>query len=100
MAGAEWSIPLGILVFIVALLFAVYYYMKYKKVFLIVFVASIATYVFAAFYTWDVFELNKNWIMGMLSISTLLMFGLAKYFSNLVLNPVKPHTSLKEKNNY
>ncbi|MCA9460034.1 MAG: hypothetical protein KC550_05800 [Nanoarchaeota archaeon] len=97
MASAEWSIPLGILIFIVALIFAVYYYMKYKKIFLIVFTAAIATYVFAAFYTWDVFELNKNWIMAMLSISTILMFGLAKYFSKLILNPVKSHTSLKEK---
>ncbi len=97
MASADWSIALGVLVFIVAIVFAIYYYYKYKKLFLIAFVASIATYVFAVFYTWDVFELNKNWILLILAASAVVMAILGKYFSKIELKPSKVHTSLKEK---
>jgi len=95
--SASWSIAMGILTFVIALIFAAVYYVKYKKVFLIVLIASVATYVFSVFYTWDVFELNKNSIMLLLVISTIIMFFLGKYFTNLELKPQKKHTSLKEK---
>lgn len=96
---ADWSIAVGILIFVVAIIIAAIYYLKYKKVFLVVFIASIATYAFAVFYTMDVFELNKNWIMLLLVISTVLMLFLGKYFSKFELKKAKLHTSLKEKNN-
>ena len=97
MASADWSIAIGILVFIVAIIFAAIYFFKYKKVYLVVFISSIATYIFAVFYTWDVFELNKNWILGMLVISTLVMWFLGSYFSKFKLSKSGYHTSLKEK---
>ena len=83
MASADWSIALGILVFVVALVFAAYFYFKYKKVFLVVYVASIATYIFAVFYTWDVFELSKNLVLVLLVVSTILMLIVGKYFSKI-----------------
>lgn len=99
MAGtATWSIAIGILVFIIALIFASYYFLRYRKIFTVVFIASIATFVFAVFYTWDVFNLNKNMILVMLAISTIVMMFLGKYFSKYELKPAKMHTSLKEKN--
>lgn len=94
---ADWSIAVGILVFIVALVIATIYYVRYKKVYLIAFVASVATYVFAVFYTWDVFELHKNWILVILATSSVLMLFLGKYFSKFELKKDKIHTSLKEK---
>ena len=96
---ADWSIAVGILTFIVAIIFATIYYFKYKKLFLIVFIASIATYVFAVFYTWDVFELNKNWILAILMMSTVIMIFLGNYISKFDLSHAKMHTSLKEKKN-
>ncbi len=96
---ADWSIAVGILTFIVAIILATIYYFKYKKLFLIVFISSIATYVFAVFYTWDVFELNKNWILAILLMSTALMIFLGNYISKFDLSPAKMHTSLKEKKN-
>ena len=96
---ADWSIAAGILTFIIAIIFAAIYYMQYKKVFLVVIIASIATYVFSVFYTWDVFELNKNWVLGILVASTIVMFFIGKYFSTIDLTPAKVHTSLKEKKN-
>lgn len=97
MAEAGFSIAVGIITFIIAILFAAYYYLKYHKVYLISLIASVAIYVFGVFYTWDVFELNKNWILTILIISTIIMMFLGKYFSNLVLKPSKMHTLLKEK---
>lgn len=94
---ADWSIAVGILVFIIALVIAIIYYVRYKKVYLIAFVASVATYVFAVFYTWDVFELHKNWILIILATSSFLMLFLGKYFSKFELKKDKMHTSLKEK---
>lgn len=96
---ADWSIAVGILTFIVAIVLATIYYFKYNKLFLIVFISSIATYVFAVFYTWDVFELNKNWILAILILSTLLMIFIGNYVSKFDLSPAKVHTSLKEKKN-
>ncbi len=83
MGSADWSIAAGILTFIIAIIFATIYYLRYKKIFLIVLIASIATYMFSVFYIWDVFDLNKNWIMLILIISTVLMILLGKYFQNL-----------------
>lgn len=95
--AADWSIALGVLVYIVAIVFAVYYYLKYKKLFLIAFIASVATYIFSVFYIWDVFELNKNLVLLLLIISVGVMFYIGHYFSKLELKPAKRHTSLKEK---
>jgi len=94
---ADWSIAVGILVFIVAIIFAALYYYRYKKIFLIIFIASIATYIFAVMYTWDIYDPNRNMIMLMLLLSTILMVFLGKYFSKIELKLDKVHTSLKEK---
>jgi len=98
MKSADWSIVLGIITFIIAICFATYYYLKYKKISIVVFCLSIATYIFAVFYAWDVFELNKNWILLMLTISTIIMIFIGKYLSNMKFKPSKTHTSLKQKN--
>lgn len=87
--AAEWSIPLGILTFLVAIGFAIYYYLAYKKFFLVVFIASIATYIFSVFYIWDVFELEKNLVLILLAISVGIMFYLGHYFSKLSLKSIK-----------
>ncbi len=96
---ADWSIAVGVFTFIIALVFAVIYFIRYRKISLILFIASIATYIFAVFYTWDVFEPNQNTILAMLAVSAVLMLLLAKYFSKFKIKPAKAHTSLKEKDN-
>jgi len=94
---ADWSIAVGILVYLVAIILAVIYYFKYKKIFLIGFIASIATYVFAVFYTFDVYEPNKNYVLSILIISTIIMVFLGNYISKFDLVSAKVYTSLKEK---
>ena len=87
--SADWSIFVGIITYIIGIVFAAIYYLRYKKVYLIVNIASICTYIFSVFYTWDVFELSRNWILAMLVLSTLVMFFLGKYFSKLELKKAK-----------
>ena len=84
MSSADWSIGVGVLIFIISICFAIYFYLKYKKVSQVVFIASISTYIFAVFYAMDVFELSKNWILGVLVVSTILMMSVGKYFSKNV----------------
>jgi len=97
MAGADWSISLGFVIFLVALIVSIIYYLRYKKIYLVSLILSIAVYTFSVFYTWDVFELNKNGVLLLLIVSTIIMLFLGKYTSNFQLKPEKPKTSLKEK---
>ena len=98
MMGATWSIAVGTLIFIIALVASIIYYLRYKKIYLITLISSIAVYTFAVFYTWDVFELNKNWVLILLIISTILMIFLGKYSSNLELESINIKHSDKKKN--
>lgn len=95
--AADWSIFTGVIVYMVAIIAAAIYYYRFEKVYLIFHIAAISTYIFAVFYTWDVFDLNKNLVLLMLLVSTILMVFLGKYFGSFELKPTKPHTSLKEK---
>ena len=85
MNGATWSVGVGFLVFIIGVIFALIYYFRYKKIYLLSFILSIVVYVFAVFYTWDVFELEKNGIFLLLITSTIIMIFVGKYFSTFSL---------------
>ena len=97
MSSADWSIGVGVLVYIVAIIAATIFYLRFSKMYLIAYTASIATYVFSVFYIWDVYELQRNGVLILLVVSTLVMMYLGKYFSNIHIKPSKAHTSLKEK---
>lgn len=98
--AADWSIAVGVLVFLVAIVIASIYYFRYKKVYLILFIASISTYVFSVFYMLDVFEFtDKNIVLLVLGISTILMFFVGKYFSGFKLkHTAKPGGKWVRKN--
>lgn len=98
MSNADWSIAVSILVFLIAIVIAAIYYYRYRKFYLVLYIASVATYISSIFYTWDVFELNKNAVLVMLLVSTIVMWFLGGHFSKMNLKPSKVHTSLKEKN--
>jgi len=83
---ADWSIFLGIIIYIIAIIFSVIYYYRYKKISLIFLIFSIATYIFSVLYSWDVFEINRNQVMLMLITSTIIMIFLGKYLSKIKKN--------------
>lgn len=98
MAGAEWSIALGVVIYLIAIIAAAVYYYRFKKIYLIFHITALATYIFSVFYTWDVFDLGNNQVLGLLFLSTIVMIFLGRYFKNFDIKVDKPHTSLKEKN--
>ena len=96
--AADWSVPIGITVFIVGIIVAAYLYLRYRKLHLVGFVAAIVTYIFAVFYTWDVFDLQRNAVMGLLLVSTALMIGVGKYFeTHQVFSKDNKHTKTTKK---
>lgn len=83
MASADWSIAVGFLVYFIALIVAVIYYVSYRKFSLVLYVASISTLIFSIFYAIDVFDFSRHLIMLTLIISTAVFFMLGKYFKNI-----------------
>ena len=83
MAQADWSIAIGFLVYFIALIIAVIYYVSYRKFSLVLYVASISTLIFSIFYAIDVFDFSRHLILLTLVISTAVFFGLGKYFKNI-----------------
>ncbi|MFW5705140.1 MAG: hypothetical protein ACOCXG_04840 [Nanoarchaeota archaeon] len=92
MAQADWSIAVGVLVYFIAIIIAIILFLRYKKWSLVVYTASLATYTFAIFYTWDVFELEKNAVLIMLVVSTVLMMLVGRYFSKVKIAPAQTHS--------
>ena len=98
MAGsADWSIAAGIVIFLIAIVCAIVFYVMNRKIHQTVFIASIATYIFAVFYAMDVFELSKNGILGLLVLSTILMMGVGKYFGKVSKSSLISNSTNKSK---
>jgi hypothetical protein len=100
MGYADWSLAWGVLISVIAIVASVLYYLRYKKWFLISYIASISMFIFSVFYTWDILELKGISVIGILLASTIGMIFLGKHFSELSIEEDKPHTSLPEKPKY
>lgn len=87
--GATWSIAIGILIFIIALIVGIKYFLDYRKFSVIFLTAGIATFLFGIAYAWDIFDFNRVIILSVLVLSTLLMFGLGVYFKSVNFEKAK-----------
>ena len=83
MAQADWSIAVGFLVYFIALIIAVIYYVSYRRFSLVLYVASISTLIFSIFYAIDVFDFSRHLILLTLVASTAVFFALGKYFKDI-----------------
>lgn len=72
---------LGIGIFWIGLVVAIILFANYKKIYPVIFLASICLYIFTVGFMIDVFELNKNLILLTLAFSALVFMGLGFYFS-------------------
>jgi hypothetical protein len=97
MATADWSLAWGVLISVIATVASVLYYLRYKKWFLVSYIASISMFIFSIFYTWDILELKGIAVIVLLLLSTIIMIFLGKHFSGITLEEDKPQTSLPEK---
>ena len=97
-SGADWSIAIGFLVYFIALIVAIIYYVSYRKFSIVLYVASISTLVFSIFYTIDVYDFNRHFILITLVISTIAFYILGQYFKNISYTR-EEHLSIDQKNN-
>lgn len=96
---ATWSIPIGILILIIAIFFAIYYYIKFKKIFLVLIIFSISSFIYGIFYVWDVFSLKRNLVIILLLGSATSLFGIGQYLSSIELSyKNKKHEIFRMKN--
>ena len=96
--GAEWSIAVGFLVYFIAIIVAVIWFILYRKLSIIIYTASITTLIFSIFYMIDVFDFNRHLVLLTLTISTIVFFVLGRYFKNVTYKQIKQEPeSLKVK---
>ena len=70
-----WSI------FFVAFVVAIILYANVRKFYPVMYLISIATYIFTSIFVVDAFDLGKNGMLVSLAISSVLFIGAGYYFS-------------------
>jgi len=76
-----WLTSLGWGVFVLAVIIAIIIFSMKRKFYPIMFLLSIATYVYTIGFAIDKFSIGKNGILGLLIFSALLLILLGVYFS-------------------
>ncbi len=81
---------LGWGIFWISFIVAIILFAKYKKMYIVFYLISIALYIFTAGFVIDVFELKEFGILSTLVISAVIFMSLGFYLSKVVhLNPVQ-----------
>jgi len=70
---ATWSIAVGIFLAIMAVIAGIISYFLNRKYYPIAFITGIGLYIFSVFYTWDIYSLDKNKVMLLLFLSTIVI---------------------------
>jgi hypothetical protein len=78
-----WYPFLGWSVFIVGLIVAIIMFSNMKRLYPVMYVASIALYIFTAGFFMDVYDLSKGGILLVLVISAIIFMLLGWYFSRI-----------------
>lgn len=99
MVYSAWLAPLGWGIFFVGLILAIILFSTNKKFYPVMYVVSIATYIFTVGFVIDAFDLGKNWILLLLALSSIIFvvigMNFAKKFENRKSNFEKSIPSRK-----
>jgi membrane protein implicated in regulation of membrane protease activity len=76
-----WLGPYGWGIFFVAFIIAIIMFAVKKKFYPVMYLISIATYVFTVGFVIDAFHLSKEWILLLLALSAVIFIGLGFDFS-------------------
>ncbi len=79
-----WYPFVGYGIFWVSLIVSIILYAVKRKWYPIMYLISIALYIFTLCFVIDVFELSKNWILLLLAFSALVMIYIGFYISKLI----------------
>lgn len=90
--GIYWYPALGWTIFWIVLILAIIMFATYKKFYPVMYLVSVALYIFTVGFTIDVFEIGKGGILMTLILSAIIFIVLGVYFSRVVvhLEPAKP----------
>ncbi|HLD18905.1 MAG TPA: hypothetical protein VJB90_02755 [Candidatus Nanoarchaeia archaeon] len=80
-----WYPILGWGVFWIGLVVAIILYAMKRKWYPMMFLISVSLYIFTVGFVIDVFSLNKNVILILLAVSSVLMIGVGYYMSKKLL---------------
>ncbi len=89
-----WYPILGGAVFWFSLVAAIIIYIIKRRFYPIMYLISVALYIFTVGFVIDVFDLSKNWILLLLAFSSLVMILLGWYLSG---KPQKDKTLISKK---
>ena len=81
--GATWSIGVGFLVYFIAVIVSIIWFVLYRKLSIVMYTISITTLIFSIFYMIDVFDFNRHLVLLTLVLSTIIFYVLGKYFKNI-----------------
>jgi predicted membrane protein len=82
MAYSFWLGPFGWGIFLIGLVAAIILFIAKRKFYPVMYLVSIATYVFTIGFVIDAFSLGKNLILLLLALSAALFISLGVYFAH------------------
>lgn len=80
MVYSFWLAPFGWGIFFIGLIVAIVLYAIKRKFYPVMYLVSIATYIFTIGFVIDAFDLNKNWVLLLLALSAIIFMVLGWYF--------------------
>ena len=82
MVYSVWLAPFGWSIFFFGLIAAIVIFAVKKKFYPVMYLVSIATYIFTIGFTIDILNLGKNGVLLLLAFSALIFILLGLYFSH------------------
>ena len=84
--SGTWAPVVGYLIFWLGLIAAIILFVIKKRWYPVMHLISICLYVFTILYIMDVFNMNKNGVLGLLALSSIIMIGIGFYLSKKYLD--------------
>ena len=82
MVYSFWLAPYGWGIFFIGLVVAIILFATSRKFYPVMYLISIATYIFTIGFMIDAFNLSKNYVLLLLALSSIVFIGLGLYFSS------------------
>ena len=79
-----WLGSFGWGIFFIGLIGALLLFTTKKKFYPVMYLVSIATYIFTIGFVIDAFDLTRNWVLLLLAISAIIFICLGVYFSKKI----------------
>ncbi len=81
MVYSIWLAPFGWGIFFTGLVVAIILFAIKRKFYPVIYLVSIATYIFTIGFVIDAFDLSKNWTLFLLALSAIIFIILGVYFA-------------------